>query len=387
MSVTIPMSVAISRVARRPRIAVRVALCVVLLAASVRGQAQSPAPPASGFPAAPASTWVEAVDTYAAGEYLAAVLRATQIDANELLTQGRRDAEGWRREGSDVARRRLRAAAALAFELGLLQLDTPAGPGRSMEIGETSLRALERTAPDDGTFGAIWRLGQLHLLLFSRQADEVDGRARRDDVKHLPPALQAEWHVARGIAFETAARLSLGASRVQQTPFGTSAVPRQLWVDRNLRSALEHYEAALAADETHLETRVRLGRVLLEQGKPAQARPHLERAATERCLEVVCGLGWLFLGEWHMSHGTPEGARRAYVRASSVLDLRQSALFGLLASTMQTRPALAIGLTRQFDARAMLGRRDEPDAWSRYITGHPFGLMTVLQAMREDVGK
>jgi hypothetical protein len=281
----------------------------------------------------------------------------------------------------------LRAAAALALELGLLQLQTPAGPDHSIEIGETSLRALERASPDDGTFAAIWRLGQLHLLLFARQLDEVDDRARRDDLKHLPAGLQAEWHVSQGIAAETAARLSIGTARVQQTPFGTSAVPRQLWVERNFRSALEHYEAALAADETHLETRVRLGRVLLEVGKPAQARPHLERAATERCLDVVCGLGWLFLGEWQMTHGTPEGARRAYVRASSVLDLRQSALFGLLAATMQTRPALAIGLTRQFDARAMLGRRSEPDAWSRYLAGHPFGLTTVVQAMRESVAK
>lgn len=256
-----------------------------------------------------------------------------------------------------------------------------------MEIGETNLRALERTSTDDGTFGATWRLGQLHLLLFARQVDEVEGRVRRDDVKRLPAALQAEWYVARGIASETAARLSIGTSRVQQTPFGTSAVPRQLWVERNFRAALQHYEAALAADGTHLETRVRLGRVLLELGKPAEARPHLERAATERCLDVVCGLAWLFLGEWHMTHGTPEGARRAYVRASSVLDLRQSALFGLLAATMQTRPALAIGLTRQFDAKAMLGGRNEPDAWSRYLSGHPFGLPTVVQAMREGVGK
>lgn len=327
------------------------------------------------------------VDTYAAGQHTTAALRAAQFDTNDRSSQARRDAEAWRHDASDAARRRLRAAAALSLELALLQLDAPGGPASAIAIGEATVRALERTSSNDAAFCAVWRLAHLHVLLFAREVDDPEGRTRRDDVAHLPAALQAEWHMTRGIAFETNARLSPGRPQVQQTPFGRTVLPRQPVMERNLRSARAHYEAALAADDTHLETRVRLGRVLLELDEPEPARDHLERAATDRCLDVVCGLGWLFLGEWHMLHGTPAAARDAYVRASSVLELRQSALLGLLAATMQTRPDQAIELTHQFDAEAMLAGRPEPDAWSRYVAGHPFGVATVMRAMREGVGQ
>lgn len=362
------------------------ALGVVTAIAGVGGQPPpSPTPAPSPEPVA-ASSWIEAVDAYAAGQHLPASQRLAAMDAGAVLAEGRRDVARWQTEGSADARRRLRAAAALAFELGLGHHGESDGQGAApyIELGETALRALERSNPESNAFGAVWRLAQLHLWLIGGRITDVDGRARREDVPHLPPALQAEWHLARGIGFEAAARMSLGTARVQQTPFGTAAMPRQLWIERNRRRAIEHYRAALAVHATHREAHLRLGRVLFEIGQHAEARPHLEQAAAEPCAEVVCGLGWLFLGEWQMDHGTPEGARRAFVRASRVLDVRQSALVGLLRATQASRPAAALEITRQFAAQAMLGQHHGPDAWSRYLLGHPFGLTTVVTALREE---
>jgi tetratricopeptide (TPR) repeat protein len=370
---------------RLRRIAVSSLLCAAAATAGLRGQlAPSPAPDV-------AVRWVDAVDAYAAGDHVPAAQRVSTVDPDPLLAQGRREVDRWQSEGSDVARRRLRASAALAFELALDRLDNAgdAGPGRYIDLAETSLRALERArgGVETARFAALWRLAHLQLLLLGGQVTDVDARARRDDLGHLPAPLQAEWHVARGIGFETAARLSIGTTRVQQTPFGTTAMPRQLWVDRNRRRAIDHYRDALAVDEAHAETRLRLGRVLLESGQHQEARQHLDRAATDPCVSQMCGFAWLFLGEWHMTHGTPEGARRAFVRASGVLDIRQSALLGLLAATLASRPGAASELTRQFDAQAMLGRQDTADAWSRYLAGHPFGVATVRAALRDEASR
>lgn len=362
------------------------ALSVVTVIAPVGAQAPpSPVPAPSPEPVA-ASSWIEAVDAYAAGQHLPASRRVADMDAGAVLAQGRRDVARWQTEGSADARRRLRAAAALAFELGLGHHGESDRQGSApyIELGETSLRALERSDPGSDAFGAVWRLAQLHLWLIGGRVTDVDGRARREDVPHLPPALQAEWHLARGIGFEAAARMSLGTARVQQTPFGTAAMPRQLWIERNRRRAIEHYRTALVVHATHREAHLRLGRVLLEIGEHAEARAHLEQAAAEPCSEAVCGLGWLFLGEWQLDHGTPEGARRAFVRASRVLDVRQSALVGLLRATLASRPAAALEITRQFAAQAMLGQQHAPDAWSRYLIGHPFGLTTVVEALRKE---
>lgn len=361
--------------------AVAVAVFCAAMTTAAAGQAQTAPSPAS------VPGWADAVDAYAAGDSSAAGALST-LDAVAVLAQGRRDVSQWQAEGSDIGRRRLRASAALALELGITHLDIPgdAGPASYIELGETSLRALERGYGDADTerFGALWRLAHLQLLLIGGQVTDVDARARRDDVERLPTSLRAEWHVARGIGFETASRMSIGTTRVQQTPFGTTAAPRQLWVDRNRRRAIDHYRAALEADGSHAETRVRLGRVLLESGQHEEARQHLERAASNRCQTAVCGFAWLFLGDWHMLHGTPEGARRAFARASSVLDIRQSALLGLLAATMASRPGTASELTRQFDAQAMLGHQTAADAWSRYLAGYPFGVSTVGMALREE---
>lgn len=369
-----------------------VAIAALSVVAAIAGAgAQSPAPPTSAPSPGPVdgSSWIEAVDAYAAGRYLPASQHASTLDAGALLAQGRRDAERWQAERSPDARRRLRAAAALAFELGLGHHGGSDDQGSApyIELGETTLRVLERSDAASEAFGAVWRLAQLHLWLIGGRVTDVDGRARREDVSHLSPQLQAEWHLARGIGFEASARMSLGKARVQQTPFGTADVPRQLWIDRNRRRAMEHYRTALGVDGTHREAHLRLGRVLFEIGQHAEARPHLEQAAAEPCAAIVCGLGWLFLGEWHLAHGTPEGARRAFVRASRVLDVRQSALLGLLRATLASRPASALEITRQFTAQAMLGQQRTPDAWSRYLVGHPFGLSLVIEALREEVAR
>ncbi len=338
-----------------------------------RGGAQSPpsTETTAGEVGAPAASWADAVARYEARDPAGALAAAARLAPDDLLRQGRTLAENWQQSRTDDVRRHLgEGAASTAY----------------MDLAESNLRAFERAGNDETTapFRATWRVAHLQLLLLSSAWHEVEAKARREDLDHLPPALQAEWHLARGIAVDTAARLSLGSSRVQQTPFGTTAMPRHLWIERNQQRAREHFEAAVAADGSHLEARLRLGRLLMEVGDMAAARPHLDRAASGRCREVVCGLAWLFLGDWHMAARAPEAARRAYVNASGVLAVRQSALIGLLGATQQARPAVALELTRQFDAEAMLGQLAAPDAWAQYLAGRPFGWTQVVETLRQE---
>lgn len=334
-------------------------------------------------------TWTVAVETYADGRHAEAVALAGRIDADVLATRAREELERWRSAPAPEASVRLKASAAMAFELALAHLDASA-PGlteRYLSLGSDAVRALERSSAPSPAFTAHWRLASLHYLLLTRQHGELQRQARRDESAELPPALQAEWHMARGVAHETSARLAPAGSipRVQQTTFGTLPFDRGLYMQRERQTALGHYRAAVEADGGHAEARLRLGRVLAESGETAEARTHLEQVATERCSEPVCGLAWLFLGDWHAAHGTPADTRRAYLRASRVLEIRQSALIGLLRVTLREQPRAALEITRQFDAGAMLDRQPFPDAWSRYLAGTPFGLTAVVDALRNEV--
>lgn len=336
-----------------------------------------------------ASTWTRIVDHYASGRFTDAAAELASLDAAAIIGRARSDLDRWRDDDADTSPARLRASAAIALELAIMHVPAAneSASERYLALGEAALRGLDRSERGDLPFVALWRLAQLQYLLVSRQLADVERAARRVDLDRLSPTHQADLHLARGIVHESAARLALGgdAARVQQTPFGTAPMNRDLWIERGRRTALAHYRAAVAADDTHREAQLRLGRVLLEMGVPAEARTHLQRAAVNDCLEPACGLGWLFLGEWQAAHGSPADTRRAYLQASRVLDVRQSALVGLLMVTQRERPAAALEMTRQFDARAMLGRQPGADGWSRYLSGYPLGLTRIISDLRAAV--
>jgi tetratricopeptide (TPR) repeat protein len=346
--------------------------------------------------------WQGAVDAYIDGRFAAAHAVLRRVDPITVVEIVRNEAEVWRDMATVASARRLKAAAALTFEASLMSGGTDDDTARYqyLDLGreivrrlEDSERAAERAGRGatrewrTGAFAAVWRLNQWQFLLLLRQFTQVDRTAQRGDLALLPEPLQAEWHMTRGMVHETVARLWLGPANLGAVPtyVGPTGTTRASWIERARNDAVRHYREALAVQPAHAETHLRLGRVLFEQGKDDEGRAHLGRAATEPCSDAVCGLAWLFLGEWHMAKGTTADARRAYLLASGVLDVRQSALVGLLYLSMRRSPATAVDIAGQFDARAMISGETGPDAWARYTSGHVLRLPVFVHALREEV--
>jgi tetratricopeptide (TPR) repeat protein len=209
--------------------------------------------------------------------------------------------------------------------------------------------------------------------------------AARVPADGLSPEFLAEWYVARGLAREAQSRQALWdrPTSTQVLALNPTTFDRELWIANERQAAIADYRRALAASSAHLEAQLRLGRLLFENGQADEARTHVTAAATRDCSAMLSGLGWLFVGDWHARYGTAADARDAYLQASRVLDVRQSALVALLRLRLLESPGAAAELVRQFDATSMLGRQQTPDAWSRYLASSPVGLPSVIGALRE----
>lgn len=345
--------------------------------------------------------WTSAVDAYVEGRYTEAGLSIVRLDPSSAQAVVRSTGDGWLDEGTPHAARRLKAAAALCFELALAHASTDDAPTPRalLNAGREALRRLDagqrrRRAESAGEaawqsdrFAAIWRLNHLQYLLLTRQLPDVERAAQQSDLALLPAPLRPEWHVARGAGREAISRLWLEPDTRGSMPtfIGSVALSRTQWIEGALDQAARHYRDALAADPDHPEAHLRLGRVLFERRRSEDARTHLERAASRPCREAVCGFAWLFLGELYTEQNDIGRARNAYLTASGVLDVRQSALVGMLRVSLRHDPAVALGITRQFDADAMLGQQRGGDGWSRYLVGHTLRLHVVIDALRAEV--
>ncbi len=346
-----------------------------------------------------ADAWTVAVDAYIEGHHVEAALSAMGLEHRRMSSHIGRAADAWQADGSVRAGRRLKAGAALLLEIAREQAD--AGDvrmaSRYLDAGRDVVRKLEagpRTRspgiPINAAdwrareFAAAWRLNWLQYLLRTRQFSQVERTAQRSDVDALPEPLRYEWHLTLGAARETVARLWLEADAqgAMSIFVGRAGGSRATWIDRTLDEAAQHYRAALALAPTHPEVHLRLGRVLFEQGRADEARVHLERVAGAECQEVVCGLAAVFLGELHDARDDLVEAMGSYVRASSVPDVRQSALVGMLRVSLRQAPAETIGITRRFQTSTPGA---DPDAWGRYALGHLLCPPGATAALREEV--
>jgi tetratricopeptide (TPR) repeat protein len=345
--------------------------------------------------------WTRAVDAYVDGRYTEAGLSVVRLDPASAQGVVRVTGDSWLDEATPHGARRLKAAAALCFELALAHGSTGDAPAprallnaareaiRRLDAGQRRQRgasAADAAWQSDG-FGAIWRLNHLQYLLLTRQLPDVERAAQASDVALLPAPLLPEWHVTRGAGREAISRLWLEPdSRGAMPSFvGSVALSRTQWIEGALDQAARHYRDALAVDPDHAEAHLRLGRVLFERRRPEEARTHLERAASTPCRDAVCGFAWLFLGELFSEQNDVGQARNAYLAASGVLEVRQSALVGMLRVSLRDAPAVALGITRQFDADAMLAQQQAGDGWSRYLVGHTLRLHVFIDALRAEV--
>jgi tetratricopeptide (TPR) repeat protein len=172
-----------------------------------------------------------------------------------------------------------------------------------------------------------------------------------------------------------------------------SRVPRDTWEltmrDRFLEKAEEYHREAIARDPALAEAHVRLGRVLQQRGKLADARAALEAARRLESPSEVGYLATLFLA------GVID-------EASGPASATQAPAFDLYAALVERWPECQsghLGLSRAYSARgngaAALDalkplRKDQEqracfDGWWVYRSGQAWRLKASLQALRERV--
>ncbi|MGV3518613.1 VWA domain-containing protein [Luteitalea sp.] len=339
---------------------------------------------------APASPgpWTAALQAYQRRHYASVAGLAGAVDDADLDGEVAREVARWSNDpDKELAARRLRGSAAMALELALVHVQQAEGAkvAQYLRLAAVARDALWRTRTTSRRFPALLDLTRLHVLLLASDFTGVIKAAARVPSEELPPEFIAEWYVARGLAREAQSRQALWdrPTRTQVLALTPTTFDRELWIANERSAAIAEYRRALAALPGHLEAQLRLGRLLFEHGQADESRTHVTAAATRDCSAMLCGLGWLFVGDWHARHGTAADARDAYLQASGVLDIRQSALVALLRLRLLESPAAAAQLVRQFDATSMLGRQQAPDAWSRYLACSPMGLPSVIGALRE----
>lgn len=151
---------------------------------------------------------------------------------------------------------------------------------------------------------------------------------------------------------------------VNQAPVQGQRRERFMPADENRRQAETLYQLSIAAATTG-EARVRLGWVLAQRGRTADAIPHLE-AATADPDEAIRYFGWLFLGHTQARQSQWDAAVKSYRAALNLFPEAQAAHLGL------SRVAAERGAT--VDARKWLAashgpfrlRDDLADPWWRY---------------------
>lgn len=115
---------------------------------------------------------------------------------------------------------------------------------------------------------------------------------------------------------------AFASSRVQAS-LATVALPPGMTLsvgsrDRELAEARQAYRDALELDPGLVEARIRLGRVLADEGKPAEAAGELRTALAVAGEPMLLYLAALFLGEQETALGRLEDAAAAFERARSL---------------------------------------------------------------------
>ncbi len=352
----------------------------------------APSSPREALPAPDdtvASLWATAMTAYQRGDYGNAATLAVAAEPDTLKDVIANEVARVRQDSDQQdALRRLKVSAALSLEQALLHVQTgdATKSAQYLRLAQDARDAISRSRAPSPSFTAHWDLARLHILLLTSEFTNVTRTGASVPGDGLTPEARAEWYVARGLAREAQSRQALWdrPTRTQVQALAPTHFERELWIANERQAAIAEYRRALGEAPSHLEAQVRLGRLLFEQGRLDEARPHLTTAASRDCTTVLCGLAWLFLGDWHAKTAAVDDARAAYLQASRVLDVRQSALVALLRLTLETSPASAATLARQFDATSMLGRQQTPDAWSSYLASSPLGLPNVLIALRDE---
>ena len=130
-----------------------------------------------------------------------------------------------------------------------------------------------------------------------------------------------------------------------------------------MRQAESLFRRALAADASHAEARVYLGRLLAQLGRSQDAARELRAAVAATRDPLLLFYGELFLGEVNESLGDLDGAKRSYERARTLYPTAQSAQLAL--SQLAERAGDRRGAFERVAAAAGIGDK-AIDPWWDY---------------------
>lgn len=137
----------------------------------------------------------------------------------------------------------------------------------------------------------------------------------------------------------------------------------------NLRLAETHFLQAIALDPDAVEPRVRLARIRVLQGRPADAVPVLDRASVDAPEREVRYYAALFLGQAHETLGNPDLARAAYERAVDLYPLSQPAHLALSLLALESADVETARSMPRRIAGAAASDRMQQDPWWAYHMG------------------
>lgn len=193
---------------------------------------------------------------------------------------------------------------------------------------------------------------------------------------HLDAALRLFPNEGRVLFAAGALHETFASPRVQST-LATVVLPARAGRALHLQSAKAHlkraeqfFVRALSADATLAEARLRLGRIVAQQGRHREALTLLEAAADALDDPELLYLDAMFLGEVYQALGSRDAAREAYERAARLFPAAQSPPLALASLAWRTndRAAAMASLRSLLSLPRDQALREDP--WWDYSASH-----------------
>ncbi len=286
----------------------------------------------------------------------------------------------------------LHADAAMLSATSLVPLDA-GGPAADQPI---------RVRIDDGQQTDIG-LGEIHWEIARVLLDRV--RPERDAMVNLWYRATAAWmqnseqyndkHLVRArnmfpddadIAFLSGCQREIYAGANFQSAARSAVLPSGITLDigsesRNLKDAEGFFRRALALNPRLVESRVRLGHVLLARGKAQDASDELRPAVAAADDPLLLYFGSMFLGAAEEALGHFPDARDSYARAAALYPRAQSPYLALsaLATRRGDRAGALAEIQHVFDLKGAAEERADP--WWVYLVAQARNADALLEEL------
>ncbi len=244
---------------------------------------------------------------------------------------------------------------------------------------------LDAVHPDPASDGFVrlwYRATTAYMLQRSQWGDAE--RQLRHARERLTP--DAHLHLDSGSLYEAyanpRAQAMMTSAARRGVRFDVQSVPH------NLQLAEMHFKQATVLDPALIEARVRLARVRILLGRPAEAVPDLQSASIAATDPAVRYYAVLFLGQAEDALGRADEARAAYQRAAALYPMSQAPhlALSLIARESGDRDAAQIALRNFLYAPAPDRVRYDP--WWAYFMGSGRNMRAlVLQLWRAAAGE